>query len=338
MDDLEELLEHSIGSRETQEELLTLARQDPSQFKPEVIQLLNYSRYVREHKKDTRCPRASKITISTVSSIGTISGSRVLDLILLTEYLTGIDEEAAKRWHIEAIGLKKKKKEGKEFGNSMNIKLHGPLPVSEGTSAIGTSTGKLVNIILSQNGKMTLTGAKDLDYGLVCMKHLVEIIKSFPDTFYNVSPETMAVEEYEITMINTDFSLGFEVDQIRLYEILINEYPFLVTFNPEVYPGISIHYMVRAGQTAGVCNCMPSCLARQNNSKNGNGFEENDCREITCAIFQTGKVVITGSNTLEQVNDVYERVNTLLRTHYEEIVTFSIKAFPNNRIIEVEVN
>ena len=52
----------------------------------------------------------------------------------------------------------------------------------------------------------------------------------------------------------------------------------------------------------------------------GNG--DGDCKKITIAVFNSGKIIITGGNSFNQVLISYEFINNLLsdKTKYENII------------------
>ena len=50
----------------------------------------------------------------------------------------------------------------------------------------------------------------------------------------------------------------------------------------------------------------------------GDGKSETSCKRITIAIFQTGSIIITGARNLNQLEEAYDFMNTILKAHSTE--------------------
>lgn len=297
---LRQLIRESIGDDIIYLDLLPEER--PDGLKPDVVLLLDYYSRMASDKPPIL---PTSVKIATISSTCNISQSRVFDLGLLRERLMVLQvQEDNYPITICAGG-------DTEFGNCLTVKM---------SALEGKKRGKQVNLVIFQNGRITITGGNTPEYGLLCARSLLNEIRQFPETFYNVNPDDIEVEGYRMTMIKCDYEIGFNVDQVTLYNILLEQHPYYTTYNPECYPGITIHYMWKGYDKTnnGFCKCTPSCLIKKNSDNNGDGSAVNDCREITVVIFQT-KIIIVGANTLEQVDDVYDDMNKLLLHHYHSI-------------------
>jgi hypothetical protein len=98
----------------------------------------------------------------------------------------------------------------------------------------------------------------------------------------------------------------------------------LCSYEPCIYQGLKIKFMWNDSEGApstpqGVCMCGEAdgsgrlCLGR------GTGHRPRDCRKITIAVFQSGKVIVTGAHTLEQVADAYRfLIDDVIAGHVEE--------------------
>lgn len=242
----------------------------------------------------------SSLKISTISSACAISKSRILDL----EVLTALFEEKIAQGGSPIVRMTEK-----SMGNSIGIKVQ--------------SNEHEVNVGIFQNGKMTITGSSYDTEGLEVAEKVLAVIRERPECFYSVDPEDIEIEDYRITMINSGFEAGFKVDQMELYRVLTDNYPYFKHFNQEVYAGLVLHYMWQeASENNGICGCSESCLLR--NTNNGDGKGDGDCRNISVCVFQSGQVIITGANQLEQLYSIYEDLNQIFRDHYPEIVSLSI--------------
>lgn len=274
--------------------------------RPAMMKLI---KYYQLHRDDIHAPVAytpGEIKISTISSACYVSKSRIFNLDLLNDYLQ-YGEPDFSGMELEMVEA--------AFGNSLSMEMN----------LIGE---KKVKLTFFQNGRITIAGANTDDYGYRCAVRLLEVIKGCPDTFYGVDPHDIEIENYRMTMINCDYDVGFDLDLDLLFAILIEKHPYFVTYNNEMYQGIKLHYMWRHGNRDdnGVCRCVPSCFAKKLSANNGSGFlEDHDCREISVAIFSgqpCGKVIITGACDFDQVADIRNDINRLLRTHYHEIKRF----------------
>lgn len=213
--------------------------------------------------------------------------------------------------------LTKNSKSNNNFFNSISI-------------VINIREKKNINLKLFTNGKITCTGCKYDEDGEIAVKFLIEEMKKFQNVIKydesNVNKE-IKIENYEIVMINSNFSIGFFIDNHKLYNILLenrNKYNLFVDYDPESYQGVKIYFMWNKNQTEknGVCVCKKKCKYTAK-KKCGNG--ENDCRRISIAVFSTGKILIAGAKNSAQLDATYNFVVNLLQSNYKEIVRHTFK-------------
>ena len=57
----------------------------------------------------------------------------------------------------------------------------------------------------------------------------------------------------------------------------------------------------------GVCQCNNQCNGK------GSGCGDGECKRITIAIFNSGKIIITGGKTMEQLTISYNFINSILK-------------------------
>jgi len=185
---------------------------------------------------------------------------------------------------------------------------------------------KCINLMIFTNGRITCTGSQQDDDGLVAANMLVSEMKKFPEIFED-GMDDIEVINYEVVMINSNFFIGFFVDNHKLYDILIrnrDNYKLFCSFDPRVYQGVKIYYMWNLNQTEknGVCVCSGKKCKYSAKKKNGNG--NGDCRRISIAVFGTGKVLIAGAKNDEQLYDTYNFIIKLLQENFKNIVQYSI--------------
>ena len=86
-----------------------------------------------------------------------------------------------------------------------------------------------------------------------------------------------------IQMINTNFSLNSSVNLRKVITKFESDERFDVTFNPDKYSAVKIKFEPRPGM-----------------------------KKVTGSIFSTGKVIVTGARTLQEIVGAYEIINTLI--------------------------
>ena len=187
---------------------------------------------------------------------------------------------------------------------------------------------KFINLMIFTNGRITCTGSKNDDDGLVATNLLLNEMKKIPEIFEEGNVDLAEVINYEVVMINSNFFVGFFIDNHKLYDILIRNrdiYKLFSSYDPRVYQGVKIYFMWNQNQSIknGVCVCQKKRCKFSAKKKNGNG--EGDCRRISVAVFGTGKVLIAGAKNDEQLYDTYNFIVKLLQDNFSEIVQYSIE-------------
>ena len=67
---------------------------------------------------------------------------------------------------------------------------------------------------------------------------------------------------------------------------------------------IKYFYNINNDGPKGVCNCERKC--------NGKGDGENTCRRVTIAVFNSGKIIITGAMNRDQLVECYIFINKVI--------------------------
>ncbi len=182
---------------------------------------------------------------------------------------------------------------------------------------------KCINVKLFNNGKITLTGSKKETDGLEACKVLLKELKKDPTIFINNSEEELSrveIDNYKITMINSDFNTHFKIDLIQLLNILNDEKNLFIKFNPEKYRGLIVGFYWNTNKETqdGRCFCTTKCNGKGCGTGNGN------CKKITISIFKSGSVIITGGQLIKQIEDAYHFINGVFKNHYANIIKLSI--------------
>jgi TATA-box binding protein (TBP) (component of TFIID and TFIIIB) len=126
------------------------------------------------------------------------------------------------------------------------------------------------------NGSIQVAGCCDLFDCKRVITQLTYIFKTFLDIDHDV-PE----ESFRIVMINSNFSLNYNIN-LHAVSNWFEEYDdiFKVSFEPDRYSAVKIKFK-----------------------------PANDMKEITCSIFSTGKIIITGAETLKEIAFAYNIIN-----------------------------
>lgn len=170
-----------------------------------------------------------------------------------------------------------------------------------------------LNIKLFRNGNIQVTGIKYIDGG----PQVLSIVKKIISDVCKEHPQVCDVSlleptMYKIQLINTDFKVGFEIKRDNLAKLLngINIY----SYEPCIYPGVKIEYYYNKAnhRKDGNCYCENcNCHEKKNNAK--------ICKKITISVFQSGRIIITGSQTAAQIEECYEYINTLLYSNLDRV-------------------
>ena len=168
---------------------------------------------------------------------------------------------------------------------------------------------KIINVKIFNNGHIQMTGLKDIEHTRKVLNLLLqEIMKVLPEDnkVYDISQEIYppTIVSTNTALINSDFDVGFEIDREVLHrEILAAGY--YSTYEPCIYPGVNIKYFYNplCNKVPGICSCSGKC--------NGKG-NDGQCKKLTIAVFKSGKVIITGGNSLNQLDITYNFINNYL--------------------------
>lgn len=180
-----------------------------------------------------------------------------------------------------------------------------------------------VNIKFFSNGSISMTGCEDDTDGVEAVNTLLTTIKKNKKIFdskYDMNHIKMV--NYRITMINTDYVVGYKVNRENVYNLIKKKYKVFVEFDSDRYPGVKIGYMWNENNSLedGLCYCDEKCKYEKKHRKN------NKCKLVTIALFQSGKIIITGANNIIQTQEAYRYINKILydNENYKKIVRFSI--------------
>ena len=223
------------------------------------------------------------------------------------------------------------------------------------TLLIKIKNGKKINLKIFWNGNVQLTGLKIEDEGKEAINRLIEIIKEInlhlksnnlfknykipfllgnisdkktSDSFLNDKNKNIVkcnindikLVNFKVCLINADFVINFEIKRNILYELLKKKYKIMVSYEPDYYQGVNSKFYWNKRWNSefnysGICRCSKGSGCNGKGEGNGDG----DCKKVTIAIFQSGKIIITGSKNYCQTRDAYMFINEILDENYELI-------------------
>jgi TATA-box binding protein (TBP) (component of TFIID and TFIIIB) len=222
-----------------------------------------------------------------------------------------------------ALEDKKKKKRG-FFGNQTTL-------VFEFRSPRAPSDPKRIHVKVFRNGSLQLAGVRDLDHGPRLVAHVVGRLRDLAARHPELAaePSLMVMGPCSNVLINANFDVGMCLRRERLQECVRDVYGTVCSFEPCIYPGMKIKYMWNDAaplwRRDGVCRCravsdpsppMASGKAPPGGrhkgkaslpcSGAGDGHSEGRCRKVTIGVFRSGKSMITGAQSIEQVDAAYD--------------------------------
>lgn len=182
--------------------------------------------------------------------------------------------------------------------------------------------GKTINVKVFNNGKLQMTGVPHENGGIKAANIVIDLIKSIPDNGINgkkivFDKKRLEIKNYRTVLINSDYFCGMEIQREHLYQILSEDYDLSVSYESENYPGVKLEYFWNKNTIntsfEGRCNCSKKCLGK------GLGNGDNDCKKVTVSSFQSGKVIVTGARSRDQINNAYNFINKIFQDNYQII-------------------
>jgi len=205
---------------------------------------------------------------------------------------------------------------------------------------------KEVNMKLFDSGGIQMTGVKSKEFAVEAVAWLLELIKTLPISPFRpaistseISSSSVAsvtesksktkakpkpstntspsITKVDISLINTDYSLDCDIQQDNLHRLLIERYNLFSMLEKTIYQGVNAKYFYNTNNHGtGVCACgLPTFCKGQ-----GTGDGKGECKRITMSIFRTGKIIITGARTMDQIEEAYRFLNHVFDTHKDTVL------------------
>jgi TATA-box binding protein (TBP) (component of TFIID and TFIIIB) len=125
------------------------------------------------------------------------------------------------------------------------------------------------------NGSVQVAGCSDL---FDCMRIIGQL--SFLLKELLGMEKSVPIESYRVVMINTNFSLNYNVNLMKIADHFSKHGIFNVSFEPDRYSAVKVKFKPAS-----------------------------DMKEVTVSIFSTGKIIVTGAETLKEIVYAYNIIN-----------------------------
>jgi hypothetical protein len=166
---------------------------------------------------------------------------------------------------------------------------------------------KELNMKLFKNGGIQMTGVTSQTFAVEAVEWLLALIKTFAQSPFEGAA---AVTKVDVSLINTDYSLNYDIQQDNLHKLLMEQYNLFSMLEKTIYQGVNTKFFYNTkNQGSGICSCKGFCKGQ------GTGDGEGECKRITMSIFRTGKIIITGARTMAQIEAAYVFLNKVFQEH-----------------------
>jgi len=135
------------------------------------------------------------------------------------------------------------------------------------------------SIKIFPNGSIQVAGCSDLFDCRRILKQLAFILKIVLGLEKEIPVDAVAVK-----MINTNFSLNASVNLNKVIQQFSQRPGFKVTFDPDRYSAVKVKFVPGEGM-----------------------------KQVTASIFSTGKIIVTGAQTLDEIAEAYSAINSTIQ-------------------------
>lgn len=174
---------------------------------------------------------------------------------------------------------------------------------------LNTYVSKIISQATLKNPSFNLNNPADINNILDTIKDVslddIEVAITNIDT-----PTSYFIDKTETVLINSDFTVNFNINLKKLSKILKKKGLFN-TYEPDEHSGINLKYYYNTNNiTQGFCNCLSHCATKEKKS---------NCTKITILIFRPGSIIITGSRNLEQLKSAHKLILKLVEENMDTI-------------------
>jgi len=164
------------------------------------------------------------------------------------------------------------------------------------TLLMAIDENKKINTKLFTNGSVQMTGSKSISDNLIILNKLIECLKKTYIVDGEViklveDPDLLEISNFKISMINTNFGIGKEINREELLKIIKkDDLPNVkAKLKPDIHAAINIELSVYD-------------------------------YIVTILVFKTGNIIITGGKNSTHINTAYEYIIKLIEDNKSKII------------------
>ena len=135
------------------------------------------------------------------------------------------------------------------------------------------------------NGSVQVAGCSDLFDCNRVIRQLSYLLK----ILLNIN-KPIPTNSFRVVMINTNFSMNYNINLFNMADIFSREKIFSVSFDPDRYSAVKIKFK-----------------------------PAEDMKQVTASVFSTGKIIITGAETHKEIAYSYNIINQYTMTNHKFI-------------------
>jgi TATA-box binding protein (TBP) (component of TFIID and TFIIIB) len=194
-----------------------------------------------------------------------------------------------------------------------------------------------VNMKLSDNGSIQMTGATSIEEGHLTIRKMLEYLFEWSEEIFytketketiksidvsDVSDDSNSKETYNylkrddvdgVKILSTDceliivsFALPFYIHLKKFNDILKTNYKLLSIFGTSSYPGVNTKFTYS-----------DECQHKEHIKKKKKYMC--DCRDMSIFTFRTGKVIITGFENLDKIQTIFDKYIGIIKKEEHHI-------------------
>jgi TATA-box binding protein (TBP) (component of TFIID and TFIIIB) len=159
------------------------------------------------------------------------------------------------------------------------------------------------SIKMFPNGSVQVAGCSDLRDCKRIMRQLSFLVQRVTER-----EEPLKIDNFRVVMINTNFSMNSSVNLMKVIEVLAAENKFNVSYNP-----IEIE-MLPTNPLTENDRFIVSFNPERYSAVKVKFHPAANTKQVTASIFSTGKIIVTGAETLREIALAYEVLNEKLQS------------------------
>jgi TATA-box binding protein (TBP) (component of TFIID and TFIIIB) len=206
---------------------------------------------------------------------------KITTITIISKFLQDIDIHKL-RSKLETAGIIHIRAQGSTFeGFEWNLK---PTTFYNQVTLGYTDQYSTKSIKVFPNGSIQVAGCSDL---FDCRR----IIKQLSFLLKNMLEVDIPSNGFRVVMINSNFSLNYNINLMETSRLFFENKLFTeVEFNPDNYSAVKIKFK-----------------------------PAEDMKQVTASIFSTGKIIVTGAETLKEIAFAYNVINQHINFHKNQI-------------------